>query len=322
MRRFFFHLIAVLTLALSALAADSPTLRQTFPLPSGVSTAFTAVSPNGQRVAAACSDAKIRLWDIVSASLQNTLDLKGERPNIVRFSPDGALLAAGSSDGTLRVWNFSGALRYDLKLAAEIDAIAFSPDGTRIAAAPNGLPVEIRELGANKLLASLPATFSGAASLAFSRDGRWFASADTDTEIRIFDARDFRLHARITDLLLEPLALTFSPDGSRIIAGGADGVITLIETNTGKIVKSLPKQADVVFVLRASPDGKSVAASYFNPDQISAPGRLLIWDAITGSLRSTVSTTEGGFNGGDYLHDGTLLLTSSSEKELKIWSIR
>jgi WD40 repeat protein len=48
----------------------------------------------------------------------------------------------------------------------------------------------------------------------------------------------------------------------------------------------------------------------------------LIWDAITGSLRSTVSTTEGGFNDGDYLHDGTLLLTSSSEKELKIWSIR
>src|SRR5437660_12910431 len=102
MRRFFPHLIAVFTLALSALAADSPTLRQTFPLPSAGSTVFTAISPNGQRVAAACSDAKIRLWDIVSASLQNTLDLKGERPHLVRFSPDGALLAARDPAGRLR----------------------------------------------------------------------------------------------------------------------------------------------------------------------------------------------------------------------------
>jgi WD40 repeat protein len=322
MRSFLLRLITVVTLAVSTLAADRPALRQTFLLPPAVSIDFTAISPNGQQLAATCNDAKIRLWGVASGSLQNTFDLKGEHPSVLRFSPDGMLLAAGSTDGTLRVWDSKGSLRHDLKLPAEIDAIVFSPDGTRIAVAPNGLPIEVRDLGANKLLASLPATFSGSASLAFSRDGRWFASADTDTEIRIFDAHEFTLHARVTDLLLEPLALTFSPDGSRIIAGGADGIVTVIETNTGKILKTFPKQADVVFGLRASPDGKSVAATYFNPDQVSAPGRVLIWDVLSGSLRSTVSPAEGGFNGGDYAHDGTLLLTSSSEKELKIWAIR
>jgi DNA-binding beta-propeller fold protein YncE len=321
MRRFFLHPIAIFALVLPATAADTPTLRQTFALPPAVKTAFTAISPNGQRIAAACGDGKIRLWDVSSASLQNTWDLKGEHPIVLRFSADGALLAAGSSDGTLRVWDSSGGVRLDLKLPAEIDAIAFSPDGTHIAVAPNGLPIEVRDLSANKLLASLAASFSGAASLAFSGDGRWLASADTDTEIRIFDARDFTLHARVSDLLLEPLALTFSPDGSRIIAGGADGVVSLIETNTGKIVKTFPKQADVLFVLRASPDGKSVAATYFNPDQVSAPGRVLIWDAITGSLRSTISPMDGGFNGGDYAKDGILLLTSSSDKELRVWAV-
>lgn len=321
MRSVFLHPVVIFALALSALAADTPALRQTISLPSGVSTTFAAISPNSRRIAAACSDAKIRVWDVTSGSLQITLDLNGERPNVMRFSPDSNLIAAGSTDGMLRLWDSSGALRYDLKFATEIDALAFSPDNTRIAVAPNGLPVEIRDLGANRVLASLPATFSGAASIAFSRDGRWFASADTDTEIRIFDARDFTLRSRVTDLLLEPLALTFSADGDRIMAGGADGVVSLIETNTGKIVKTFPKQTDVLLALRSSPDGKSLAATYFDPNQVSAPGRVLIWDALSGSLRSTVPPAGSGFNGGDYTQDGTLLLTSSSEKELKIWAV-
>ena len=197
MNSIFFHAVLVFTLAFSALAADTPALRQTISLPSGINTRFAAISPDSRRIAAACSDSKIRVWDLTSASLQVTLDLNGEHPNVLHFSPDSMLIAAGSTDGTLRVWASSGALRYDLKFATEIDALAFSPDSTRIAVAPNGLPIEVRDLGANKVLASLPAAFSGSASIAFSRDGRWFASADTDTEIRIFDARDFTLpHSR------------------------------------------------------------------------------------------------------------------------------
>jgi len=322
MKSLFLHPVVIFTLAFSALTAEMPALRQTISLPSGVSTMFATISPNSHRIAAACSDSKIRVWDVTSGSLEITLDLNGERPNVLRFSPDSKLIAAGSTDGTLRVWDSSGTLRYDLKFATEIDALAFSSDSTRIAVAPNGLPIEVRDLGANKVLASLPATFSGSASIAFSDDGHWFASADTDTEIRIFDARDLTLRSRVTDLLLEPLALTFSSDGDHIMTGGADGVVSLIETSTGKIVKTFPKQTDVVFALRSSPDGKSLAATYFNPDQVSAPGRVLIWDALSGSLRSTVPAAGSGFNGGDYAQDGTLLLTSSSEKELKIWSIR
>jgi WD40 repeat protein len=316
------HLAAVFTLAVSALAADTPALRQTIALPSGISPAFTAVSPNGQLVAAACNDAKIRLWDVALASLKGTLDLNGERPTVVQFSPDGALLAAGGWSGTLRLWDSSGALRHELKLSARIDALAFSPDGTRVAVALSEMPVEIRNLADGKPLASFPATFSGSAALAFSRDGRWLASADSDTEIRIIDSVLWRFTPASPTCCSNPLAITFSPDGTRVIAGGADGVVTLIDSDTGKVVKSFSKQADVLYILRASSDGKLIAGAYFNPDQVSAPGRILIWDTQTGSLRSTVRPVDSGFNGGEYAQDGTLLLTSSTEKSLKVWSTR
>lgn len=210
-------LAAVLLLVASASAADRPILRQTVSLPPAVTVRFSALSPTGKLVAAACSDNKIRLWDVTTGSLNSTLDLNGERPTSVQFSRGGELLAGGGERGTLRLWNSSGALQHDYKLPAEIADVAFSPDLSTIAVAPLEFPIEVRAVADGKLLASFPATFSGSAALAFSADGHWLASADSDTEIRIIDARTLALHARVTDLLLEPLAITFSHDGTRVL---------------------------------------------------------------------------------------------------------
>ena len=313
-------LAATLLLVAYASPGDPPILRQTLSLPPATTVRFTAVSPTGKLVAAICSDNRIRLWDVATGSLKTTLDLNGERPTVAQFSRGGELLAGGSERGTLRLWDTSGTLQHEYKLPAEVATVAISPDLSTMAVAPLELPLEVRAVAGGKLLASFPATFGGSAALAFSPDGHWLASADSDTEIRIIDARTLTLHARVTDLLLEPLAITFSPDGTRVIAGGADGIVTLIDSGSGKIVKSFPRQSDVLYILCASRDGKSIAGAYFNPDQISAPARILIWDAQTGSLRSSVPPADSGFNGGDYAQDGTLLLTSSTEKELKIWS--
>lgn len=315
-------LAAILVLVASALAADTPVLRQTISLPPDVAIRFTAVSPTGKLVAAACRDSKIRLWDVASGSLKNTLDLNGERPTVVQFSAGGELLAAGGEGGTVRLWDSSGALQHEYKYPVEVDALAFAPDLATIAIGPLERPIEIRTLSDGKVLASFPATFSGSAALAYSPDGHWLASADADTEIRIIDARALALHARVTDFVLEEFAIAFSPDGSQIVTGGADGIVTLIDTNTGKITKAFPKQSAVIFGLCAARDGRSITGVYLSANDITAPARVLTWDTSSRSLRRTVPSPDSGFNGGDYTQDNTLLLTSGSEKELKIWADR
>jgi WD40 repeat protein len=312
---------AVFVLVASALAADTPVLRQTMPLPPDVMVRFTAVSPTGKLVAAACRDNKISLWDVASGTLKNTLDLNGERPKVIQFSPGGELLAAGGEGGTVRLWDSSGALQHEYKFPAEVGALAFAPDLSILAVAPIERPVEVRALTDGKLLASLPASFSGSTALAFSPDGRWLATADADTEIRIIDDHGWTLRARVTDLLLEPLALVFSPDGTRVLAGGADGVVSIIDSRTGKILKASPKQPDILFALCASPDGQSVAGVYFSADQISAPPRVLIWNIPSSSLHP-LQSADLEITGGNYLLDGTLLLTSGADKELKVWAVR
>ncbi len=315
-------LATVLLLCSALWAADAPTLRQIMALPSGVRVNFVALSPAGNLVAAICSDHQIRLWDGASGALKATLNLGGENPTVVQFSPGGELLGGGGWHGNLRVWNSSGALQHEYKFPARIDALAFAPKLDTIAVAPSELPLEVRTLAEGKLLASFPANFSGSIAIAFSPDGRWLASADSDTEVRVIDTAKLALHARSTDLLVEPLSVVFSSDSSRLNVGTADGVLNVINPDNGKVAKRFPRQAGVVYALCASPDGRSLTGAYYNPDQVSAPAKIMVWDTSSATLRASVPPPDSGFTGGAYLPDGTLVLTSWVSKELKLWSYR
>ena len=162
----------------------------------------------------------------------------------------------------------------------------------------------------------------GTSALAFSPDSRWLATADGDTNIRSYDARTGNLRSTTEDLLLEAFAIAYSNDGKHILAGGADGAISVIDSSSGKVLRSFPKQEDVLFDLRLSRDGKHLAAAYFNAADPSRPAPVLIWDLVTQLPRTLVLAPEAVPNGGEFLLDGRLLMTSGSEHELRVWSIR
>ena len=63
------------------------------------------LSPDGQLLAAACTDRKIRIWDVNSQILQCTLSAHSTLAQCLKFSPDGALLATGGLDRTLMLWS-------------------------------------------------------------------------------------------------------------------------------------------------------------------------------------------------------------------------
>jgi len=64
-----------------------------------------AFTPDGTRLATACGDNTIRLWNV--ASLQEVCELRGHDAYVhaVAFSPDGTWLASASGDFTVRVWD-------------------------------------------------------------------------------------------------------------------------------------------------------------------------------------------------------------------------
>jgi WD40 repeat protein len=61
-------------------------------------------SPDGRTLAAACGDAKVRLWDPISGQVVLVLDGHSQRVNAVAFSPDGRTLASADHKGEIKLW--------------------------------------------------------------------------------------------------------------------------------------------------------------------------------------------------------------------------
>jgi WD40 repeat protein len=64
-----------------------------------------AFSLDGTRLAAACRDNTIRLWDVARREEVAELRGHGDYVHAVAFSPEGTRLASASGDFTVRVWD-------------------------------------------------------------------------------------------------------------------------------------------------------------------------------------------------------------------------
>lgn len=112
-----------------------------------------AISPDGQILATASRDKKIRFWNLADGRLLRTPSGHRERVNTVAWSPDGQWLASGSGDykeenydlyepedATVRVWQVA-----DGQLLATfrghrrpVDGVAFIADGTWVISGADG----------------------------------------------------------------------------------------------------------------------------------------------------------------------------------------
>jgi WD40 repeat protein len=312
-----------LVLALvGATAAGAQTLETTGSFSPEAEIRFTAISPDGRQLAAACADRNLRLYSLPTGQMTKKLELGNTSLSALAYSRTGQRLAAGTAAGSVRVYDLVGGIGsvFDVMAAPlAITAIALSPDGTRLAIAPLDLPVQLWDIASHKRTADLKASFAGANAVVFSPDGALVAAANADTSVRVYDAATGEEVSRYEEMLVEPLDLDFAPDSKMLVVGGVDGVFIALDPRTGQVSRRSSPYPDPISRLAFLPDGTTLVAATFSADNMEAPGNVIAWRLGGGDVQGLASGLT--FNGGG-LADGRLLLTSNDGKQLKLWSVR
>jgi WD40 repeat protein len=185
-------------------------------------------SPDGRQVASGGTDGCVRLWDAESG---NTLRVYRGHTNVVRgvsFDPLGRFLASASTDRTVRLIDCeTGQERVVLRCPKDSSAVAFSPDGSVLAAGDDLGNVSVWDVGDWTRRALVKLSDAPVWGIGFSPDGRTLAAGCGDAKVRLWD-----LITRQVVLVLEGHAqrvnaVTFAPDGAMLASASHDGAIRL-----------------------------------------------------------------------------------------------
>ena len=193
-------------------------------------------------------------------------------------------------------------------------AVAFSPDGKRLAIA-TGAGIWFYDAETYREMALLTGHTGVVRAVAFSPDGKTLASGARDRTIKLWDIETGDVITCIGHRGgVESVA--FSPDGKMVVSGAEDSTVRLWNTADGQSLATFTKQADRVriFSVAFSPDGKTVASG-------GSDNTINLWDIETKRNIATLTGHEDIIFSVAFSPDGRILVSGSQDDTVKLWHV-
>ena len=223
-------------------------------------------------------------------------------------------------DGDYRTWHLpdNATARLGKGAIGKTDrAVAFSPDGQRLAVA-SGIGVWIYDVASSRELALLPT--ADVQSVAFSPDGTHLASlgGGYGQEVMLWDIETQTPIATLSGHRLWVSSVAFSPDGT-IAFRSRDEAVVLWDFETGNVATLEEKSGRESRLLKPlsvafSRDGTVLASG-------ATDGIIRLWDVETQTSIATLSGHRLWVSSVAFSHDGTVLASGAGDETVKLWDV-
>ncbi len=153
-----------------------------------------------------------------------------------------------------------------LRHSREINAVAFSPDGLKLATASSDGTVKIWDLGNGNELLTYTGHTDKVKCLAWSGDGKFIASAGQEKNIKIWNPIDGKDEQAIVTVGGLVSAIALSKDGKHLftgqleVPGNPPNGLFVYETKGGKLIRDLKDFANKIGAMSLNTEGNILAA--------------------------------------------------------------
>jgi WD40 repeat protein len=228
--------------------------------------------------------------------------------------PDGRLLATSPAAGQV-VLSDARSSRPVATLTGPVgfvEALAFSRDGTLVAAAGRASSV-IWDVARHTIRQQLPYA-NRANSLTFSpRRDLLAIGLDSATIVLVDPTSGRRLASLPSNLGSIPTELSFSPDGSRLAVAGVGGVVQIVDVRSETPLLSFQDRG-ITYATRFAPHGHLLATG-------DDSGAVFLWDERTGRPVGPPLSAHSAVLRLAFSPDGTILATSNADGKLRLWDL-
>ncbi len=285
-----------------------------------------AVSANGAQAGTWHADGSLRVWSLTEGRLASTLnqDQLFETAGSLAFSPDGATLAAGY-DQAVRLWRLADGAALPSLTGGHADlvsALAYSPDGRRLASASEDGIVQVWDMTlAEPVVLARADLSSPVTALVFDPDSAQLAAGLRDGQVLLW---------RLDDWSAGPLqlegerrggndsairSLRFTPEGGTVWGLSVSGELWHWDTGSGRALSTgaLAGFEDTVLGAAFTPAGTLAATGSYD-------GHIMLWDADGGALRADLTGHSGSANALAFTPDGTHLISGADDGTLRVWA--